>query len=119
GRGENTADDIAGVIAAHAADDRIQVACLPFQIGVGKICQVEPDRDRQASQQQRDQQEKNQSSLAAKDLPHGGSPVRLIALTLPQGTLKVCFSSRYCYIQSFHLNQMSGKRAVITTTASA
>ena len=66
GRGENAADHVAGVIAAHAGDDRIQVAGLAIQVGLGKVGQVEPDRDRQAGQQQHDQEEKAKPVLPPK-----------------------------------------------------
>ena len=50
--GKNAADHVAGVVAAYAADDRVQVARLAAQIGIGQVAQVQPDRDRQPGKQQ-------------------------------------------------------------------
>ncbi len=76
GSREDAADHIGGVVAADAADDRVQVARLPVEIRLGKVGQVHPHRGRQASKQQYDKEEEKQADLAAEQVLHGRRSVR-------------------------------------------
>jgi len=59
---QDATDDIAGVVGAHAADHGVEVDRLASQIGPRKIGEIEPDRDRQAQQQQHDEQAAHQAA---------------------------------------------------------
>ncbi len=49
--GQDPADDIRPVVAAHARDHRVEIGGLPPQGGVGENRQVKPDRYRQCGKQ--------------------------------------------------------------------
>ena len=59
GMRQDPADHVGGVIGADAGDDRVEVAGLPSQRGLGEIFQVEPHHERQGRQQQCDQKSRH------------------------------------------------------------
>ena len=74
--GQHAGDDITGIIAADAVDHHHQLGRLAAQCLLGQIAHVEPDRDRQAGENDQQQQDagKQVPAQATDDRLHEGPP---------------------------------------------
>ncbi len=78
GVGQDAPDNIAGVVAAHAGNQGIEVGRLPAQRRFPETCQIEPHRHRQQRQQKGDQktgQNAARAQLFRIRLVHGPAPI--------------------------------------------